>query len=271
VGSSFVLLLREGLEAALIIGIILGYLGKTGKKQFNIYVYGGALAGVAGSIIAAFVFNSLVGGFEGRVEEIFEGVIMLFAVCVLTYMIFWMHRQSREIGREIKAKVDLAVNNNQVYGLFFLAFLSVFREGVEVVLFFQATMTTGDKLTSLIGGFLGLIGAILIAYIIFRTSINLDLKTFFKITGGILILISAGLFARGTHELQEAGVLPIIVEHLYDINGILNEKGVIGGFLKSMFGYNGNPSLLEVVFYWGYLLIIGKKFLQTYKKTNKQA
>ncbi|WP_069649065.1 FTR1 family iron permease [Caloranaerobacter ferrireducens] len=260
--SSFLLIFREGLEAALIIGIILGYLAKINKKDLNSYVYAGVGSAVLASGATAYLFEALAGGFEGRSEEIFEGIIMLIAVVILTSMIIWMKNQSKGLKEDLHRKIDSAVSDNKVYGLASLAFLSVYREGVEVVLFFKALSSQVSWLSSLIGSIIGLIAAIAVAYIIFKTTIKLNLQQFFKVTGGLIILIAAGLFAHGIHELQEAHVIPIIVEHLYNINSILNEKGTIGSILKAMFGYNGNPSLIEVISYWGYLGVVGLKYFK---------
>lgn len=260
-GSAFFLLFREGLEAALIIGIILGYLGKTRHRAYGVHVLVGVLAGVIGSILTALLFQRLIGGFQGRAEQIFEGLIMLLAVGVLTLMIFWMRHQSQTIGKEIREKIDMVLAGRQKYGLVVLAFLSVYREGVEVVLFFQAALAAVGETQALVGGLLGLGVAVILAYLIFKASINLDIKIFFRVTGVILILISAGLLAGGVHELQEAGVIPVVIEHLYDINGLINEKGALGSILKGLLGYNGNPSLIEVLVYWSYLLTVGKRFL----------
>lgn len=267
--GSLLITLREGLEAALIIGIILGYLSRVGQRKYFSHIFGGALAGLAASAVAAVLFNILAGGFEGRAEQIFEGVVMVAAVMVLTSMILWMRRQSRSMSTDIQKKVDEAISGGKVWGLVSLAFLSVFREGVEVVLFMsvaaggsEGAVMVGSTVqgNSFIGGILGLLTALIVAFILFRSSVKLNLKTFFTVTGALVILIAAGMLAGAIHEFEEAGVIPVIIEHIWDLNGFLNEKGIAGSFLKTVFGYNGNPSLLEALSYAAYLGIVTKAY-----------
>ncbi|NJD04358.1 MAG: iron permease, partial [Ruminiclostridium sp.] len=195
------------------------------------------------------------------------------AVIILTTMVLWMNKQSRNIGSDIRGKIDAAVGKSQVWGLISLAFVSVFREGIEVVLFINAAMFNSSAENSLIGGVLGLIIALIIAWLIFKTTLNLNLKNFFQLTGAFIILIAAGMLAGGIHELEEAGIIPIIIEHVWDINSILNEKGAVGSFLKAVFGYNGNPSILEVIAYLTYLFTAIRLFFtsghDSIKKDNK--
>lgn len=251
--SSFMITFREGLEAFLIVGIILAYLAQTKRTELNKYVYAGTGLAAVGSILAALAFNLLAIQFEGRNEELFEGIVMLIAAMVLTSMIIWMSRESKNISSSLRQKVD----SNKAYGLFGLAFLSVFREGIETVLFLGAAAMNNESSAILYGGLLGLSVSIVVAYLVFKSSSHVELGTFFKITSIFLILFAAGLTAHGVHELQEAGVIPIVIEHVWDINHILNEKGIAGSMLKSVFGYNGNPSLIEVLSYAGYYVAIG--------------
>jgi len=263
--NSLLITLREGLEAALIIGIILGYLSKINQKQFYKYIFIGIGLGVASSILTAILFERIAGGFEGRAEEIFEGIVMLVAVVILTTMIFWMNKQSNTIGVDVREKVEIAVGKRQSLGLIALAFVSIFREGIEIVLFMNATVVNSSAESSLLGGILGLAIALIIAWIVFRTAVNINLKRFFQITGLFIIFISAGMLAGGIHELQEAGILPVFIEHVWDINGILDEEGILGSFLKAMFGYNANPSIAEVIAYLAYIVIALKLFFATKK------
>lgn len=267
--GSLLIMLREGLEAALIIGIVLGYLSKIGQSRLNKYVYAGTGLGIVASVITALMFQLLTGGFEGRAEEVFEGVIMLIAVAVLTSMILWMQKQGKSIKGEIQEKIEEAITERKLFGLISLAFLSVFREGVEVVLFLNALFLQQGSSGAIIGSITGLALALAIAYIVFRTTANLDLRRFFIGTGTFLLLMAAGLLAHGIHELQEAGILPVIVEHLWDINSIVNEKGTIGSFLKAIFGYNGNPSLIEATAYLAYLVWVGRKFFNNITNISK--
>jgi len=264
--SSFLITSRETLEAALVIGIVLAYLTKTDNHQYKKTVYYGIFFGILLSLIAAAIFTFVAGGFEGRAEEIFEGFTMLFAAVLLTTMILWMMKQ-RHIAREIENKVATHVekanyNKTYAYGIFLLIVIAVLREGVETVIFFGALSYSSG--ISFIGASLGILVAIGIGYLFFIGSRKINLKKFFTITSILLILFAAGLVAHGVHELQEATVIPYVVEEVWDINPavtagtypLLHEKGLIGSFFKGLFGYNGNPSLLEVLFYISYLGII---------------
>lgn len=259
-GGALLITLREALEASLIIGIILGYLAKVGQIRLARYVWWGAGLALLASAIAAYLFEVLAGGFEGRSEEIFEGIVMLAAVGVLTSMILWMQKQSRTIKGEIQNRVDQAIRSNAVAGIAVLAFVSVFREGVETVLFLKAALVSGAQQGVFVGGLAGILGAVVVAWLLFKTTVRLDLRKFFVATGTFLLLFAAGLFASGIHELQEASVLPVIVGHVWDINYLLNEKGLVGSFLKTLVGYNGNPSLLEALAWAGYLAVFGARY-----------
>jgi len=265
--SSFLITSRETLEAALVIGIVLAYLSKTGNHDYKKTVYYGIVFGIILSILAAVAFTIFAGGFDGTSEAIFEGSTMLFAAVLLTTMILWMMKQ-KHIAREIEAKVanhleKATFNKTYAYGLFVLIVVAVLREGVETVIFFGALNYASG--ISFIGATLGVITAIAIGYMFFVGSRKVNLKKFFNITSIMLILIAAGLVAHGVHELQEATIIPFVVEEIWDINPavttaevypLLHENGLIGSFLKGLFGYNGNPSLLEVLFYVSYLFII---------------
>lgn len=241
--------LREGLEAFLIVGIILAYLAQTHREELKKYVYYGTGAAVASSLVAAGIFNMLAIQFAGRNEELFEGIVMLLAAAVLTSMIIWMLKESANIRGNIQNKVSQSATT----GLMVLAFISVFREGIETVLFLGAAAVGAEKSTDvLMGGLAGLTVSLVITYIIFKTTVNLDIRAFFRVTSVFLILFAAGLTAHGVHELQEASVIPVVVEHVWDTSGILDENSTIGSLVKSLFGYNGNPSLLEVLSYIGY-------------------
>jgi high-affinity iron transporter len=261
--ASFVITFREALEAALIVGIVLGYLARTKQTRYNAVVYLAIAAAAAASIAGAMLFTRVAGGFTGRAEEIFEGVTMLVGAGLLTTMILWMMKQ-RNVAAELRDRVASEVAQAQVVGLFSLVFVSVLREGIETVIFLgAASFVSADS--NLIGGLVGLLAAAILGYLIFAGSMRLDLRKFFTVTSILLILFAAGLVAHGVHELQEAGLIPLVMEHVWDINPALNpdgsypllhENGFMGSVLKALVGYNGNPSLLEVMSYLGYLVLV---------------
>jgi len=254
--SSFFIAFREGLEAFLIVGIIISYLFKIGEKRYIKHVIFGVIFAIVLSIGLAYIFELLFGGLEGKVEEIFEGSVMLLAVVVLTYMIFWMNNQARRIKSDIKILVEKAINKGRIFSLFFLGFIVVFREGAETVLFFRAISYQIGSRELIIGGAIGIISSIVLALIFFVSTIKINLSLFFRITGILIMLIAAGLLSTSMHEFQEAGVLPIIKDNIYDISHILSTDSIAGGILKSLFGYNPSPSLLEIIIYLTYIAAI---------------
>jgi high-affinity iron transporter len=252
--SALLITFREGLEAALIIGIILGYLSAVNYRQGFKPVWIGTTLAIAVSLVAGAVIYFSVGRLEGKAEEIFEGIAMWTAAGVLTWMIFWMRKQAMNIKGHLHAQLQSALSSGSTLGLLGLAFVAVVREGIETVLFlFAATRVTESAVLLAVGGILGLGIAVAIGYSIYKGTSKLNLRHFFNITGLLLILFAAGLLAHGIHEFHEAEIIPPVIAHVWDIDHILPEQSVIGRFLTAIFGYNANPSLVEVLAYIGYL------------------
>jgi len=267
--ASFVLALREGLEAALIIGVLLGTLKKLDREGYQKAIWYGAGLAVLASGVGGYLINLLGAGFEGRAEEIFEGITMLLAAGILTWVILWMRKHSRDVNEKLAADVSRAVSNQNKMALFSLSFLAVIREGIELAFFLVAVAADTDGAGIMIGAFLGLTAVVIIAYLLFRSLIRLNLARFFQITSIILVLFAAGLVAHGVHEFNEAGLIPPIIDHLWDINHILDERSTLGELLKTLLGYNGNPSLTEVISYILYFIFywaVANKF-KTVTKT----
>ena len=260
--ASFIITFREALEAALVVGIVLSYLARTRQTRYRSVVFLAVGAAVAASLAGAVLFTRIAGGFTGRAEAIFEGATMLLGAALLTTMILWMMQQ-RHIAAELSARVATEVAEAHRLGLFLLVFVSVLREGIETVIFLGAASLAAGS--SLFGALAGLLSAGILGYLIFAGSKKLELKKFFSVTSVLLILFAAGLVAQGVHELQEAAILPVLVEHVWDLNPppnadgsfpLWHENGYVGSILKSLLGYNGNPSLLEVASYVLYLLLV---------------
>lgn len=255
--AAILLSFREGLEAALIIGIVLGYLRKAGHLDHQKIVWGGVAVAAAASLLTALGLSLVGASFEGQAEKLFEGSTMLLAAGVLTWMIFWMQTQSRYLRQELEHGVHRALATGRDWGLFSLAFIAVFREGLETALFLTAAMFTSSLWQTTISALVGLVAAVVAGWLIFATTVRLDARSFFRVTSFILIFFAAGLVAHGVHELQEAGLLPVIIEHVWDTSAILDDESALGRVLKSLFGYNSDPSLLEVLGYIGYYATIG--------------
>ena len=254
--ESFVIALREGIEAALIVGIILGYLKKVGAETLAKPIYYGVGLGVLASIGVAGLFLLLRVEFAGRYEQLFEGITMLVAAVILTTMILWMRNNSKTYSEDLREKVETALTKRQSYGLASLAFVSIWREGIETVLFLGSASFTSSGIQLLIGGGLGLGLAVLIGVAIMKYSVRLDLRTFFNVTGILLILFAAGLVGRSILEFQEAGVIAPMIEHVYDINWLIDGQSTAGKLLTALLGYDASPSLAEIFGYIGYWVLI---------------
>jgi high-affinity iron transporter len=254
--ESFVIALREGIEAALIVGIILGYLKKVGAATLAKPVYYGVGLGVLASIGIAGLFLLLRVEFEGKFEQLFEGITMLVAAVILTTMILWMRNNSKTYSEDLREKVETALTKRQSYGLASLAFVSIWREGIETVLFLGSASFTSSGIQLLIGGGLGLGLAVLIGVAIMKYSVRLDLRMFFNVTGILLVLFAAGLVGRSILEFQEAGVIAPVIEHVYDINWLIDGQSTAGKLLTALLGYDASPSLAEVFGYVGYWVLI---------------
>jgi high-affinity iron transporter len=251
---AFLLGLREGIEAALIVSIVLAFLAKTGERsRFGAVWTGVGLAVVFSVAVGAGLF--LTGQqLEGTAEELFEGSAMLLAVGVLTWMIFWMRRQAAGIRRTLESQVGEAVASGSTLALVALAFLAVGREGLETALFLLAAATASGVGEALLGGVIGLAAAVAVGYGIYRGSRWFDLRTFFRISGLLLIVFAAGLLSHGVHELAEAGVLPETAT-VWDVSALLPHSDGLGQWLRTLFGYSATPTVLEVAVWAGYLAV----------------
>lgn len=254
--ASFLLSLREGIEAALIISIVIGALQKMRRMELTPAVWYGTFSAVLVSVAGGVLLTVFGLSMEGMAEKIFEGVTMLLAAGVLTWMIFWMSRQARNIKGELESGVHKAAFEGGKRGLFALAFLAVVREGVELALFLTAATFASGAQGTILGALLGLGLAVVLGWSLFASTIRLNLRRFFQVTGFLLILFAAGLVAHGVHEFNEAGVIPSVIEHVWNVNPILDENATLGSILKALFGYNGNPSLTEVLAYLAYFVTI---------------
>lgn len=253
--------LREGLEAALVIGIILGYLVKIGRGELRRYVYAGtAGAFVASGGLAATLF--LLGAeFEGPAESAFEGFALILAVAVLTSMVFWMMKASKNISAHVQRRIDSYLDGSQLLGLVALSFLVVFREGVETALlmFGAGAETTAADATFGVG--LGLLVAGILGVGIMRLSWKIPLHRFFQITGAALIIIGAGLFATGVSEFQEAFGWTFGNGLVYNLTSVFSSgpDNPLGYLLRGIVGYNDAPTVLEslaYVAYWIFTLLV---------------
>jgi high-affinity iron transporter len=217
-----VVTLREGFEASLIVGIVLAFLNRTGRRDGFWVVWLGALSAAAISVTAGITLYAIGTEFEGRAEAIWEGSIMVAAAVLLTWMVFWMRSQARTIRRHLESRVENALAVGSTFGLAAVAFVGVLREGLETALFLLGTVENSNTAVSLVGGTLGLIAAFGFGYLFYKGSSRLDLRRFFTLTSLLLLAFAAWLLFGGVHELAEGGLLP---------ESMLLQVGVLAGFV----------------------------------------
>lgn len=259
--AAFFLMLREGLEAALIVGIIAAYLVKIGRRDQLGKVWIGVGAAIVLSITAGIVVVGTVRSLPLVVQETFEGLAGLTAVAVLTWMIFWMRRHGRAIKGELERGVDTALAAGGALALAGLAFVAVLREGLETVLFLLAILASaGAGLPTFLGALVGLVVAVAIGWGIFAAGVRIDLRRFFTITGVVLVFVSAGLVAFAIHEFGEAGLITN-TGTAFSLGGVLPETSPLGSVLAGLFGYRSEPTPLELAGYLVYLVPVLVAFL----------
>jgi high-affinity iron transporter len=267
VGAAFLVAMREGIEAALIISILLAYLKQIQAQDRSYLVWWGTGLAAAVSVLIGTVIFAIGAEFEGEAEQVFEGLVTLVAVGVLTWMIFWMRRQGARVKSELQERVDTALLTGG-FALAALAFVAVLREGVETALFIFAAakgtaVDSGGVGAQVLGATLGLLVAVVLGVLLYRGGLRLNLRSFFRITGLLLIVVAAGLFAYSLHELQEAGWLPMLAGTAFDISGTMPDDSGAGGLMRAIFGYQANPTWLELIGWFAYLIVVGGLFLRS--------
>jgi high-affinity iron transporter len=258
--GTFVITWRETIEAALIVGILLTYLDKIGQSSQFRMVYWGVVWAVAAAAVFAGLSTYAASLFQDTGQEIFSAAILFLATVVLTHMVVWMHHNAREIKGALQHRAELAIAKRQLWALATLAFVGVFREGVETVLFLWGLFlqgATGESVgLAVTGGFLGVAVGILMTWAFFKGFGHLDLKPFFRVSGVILIFMAAGMLATGFGHLIAAGLLPGIIEPLWDTSSLLSERSLLGSLAAGIFGYRSHPSLVEAGSYLLYFPVV---------------
>ncbi|HLE58352.1 MAG TPA: FTR1 family protein [Candidatus Limnocylindria bacterium] len=267
--------LREGVEAALIVAIILAYLVRTGNARHAGRIWVGTGAAVMASAAVGVVLFVTIGQLESPAEQIFEGLAMLLAAGVVTWMLFWMRRVSANIRGELHAGVDRALTEGSVWGLSALAFTAVVREGIETSLFLlgqasAATSAQSGALGTLLGGVAGLLIAAVIGWGIYRGVRVLNLAAFFRWTGIALIFIAGGLISHAVHEFVEIGWVTIGTATAFDLSGVLPHEGeglgaVIGSLLRALLGYTSTPEWATLIAWLAYIGVVLTMYLRPAK------
>ncbi len=259
--AAFFLMLREGLEAALIVGIIAAYLIRMGRRDALGRVWLGVGLAVALSVGLGILVVATIGRLPLVVQETLEGIAALVAVAVLTWMLFWMRRQGRALKGDLERGVDSALTEGSTLALVGLAFVAVAREGLESVLFMLAVLSSSSGAAStMIGALAGLAVAVGTGWAIFAVGIRIDLRAFFTLTGVVLIFVAAGLCAFAVAAFAEAGLFANLGA-VYDLGSLLPETSPLGSLLTGFFGYRAAPTPLEVAAYLGYLVPVLSLFL----------
>lgn len=258
--GSFVITWRETIEAALIVGILLSFLVKVGERRQFRYIYGGVALAVAGSLVFALFSNMLIDLFADVGQEILEAGILLIAVAVLTHMVIWMHHNAREIKGGLHQRAQQAIAQQRLWALALLAFVGVFREGIETVLFLSGLVLqasqSGASAGALLGAVTGVAVGIAMTWLFFRGFGHLDLRLFFRVSGVILILMAAGMLASGVGKLIALGWLPPLVEPIWNSSWLLDESRLLGSLVAGLFGYRSSPSLTQFLAYLAYFPMV---------------
>lgn len=273
---------REGLEAALVVVIILLYLKKTNQRYYNRYVSLGILLAIISSIIFAIIFMALFGGFSGILEEIFEGITFIISGIFVVSLVLWIGIEGPKLEESLEERIETSINKEKVFSISLLTYTIILREGIELVLLLTGATSIGNlnPVLVIVGSLIGIGIATIIAALTYFGVKTINLSKFFKITNIILIIFAAGLITYGLHELIEAGVIDPLIEEVWDLRLILPEEypdgnpstpewlELVGSLLKSLIGYNANPSLLEVIIYPTLLISIGLVSLKLWKRNE---
>jgi high-affinity iron transporter len=260
--ATLVIFLREGIEASMIVAILLAYLDRLGRREYFRDVFlgvGAALLLATGGGVAAYLTISSYDG--SRAQTIFETATYILAAAVLTYMTFWMRNHARSISSELRSKADAAFDGKARWGLALLAFQAVGREGLETVVFTLAIIFSTSTAGALTGAVIGLAGSLVVAFFIYRLGHKLNMSKFFTVIGCLLMVFAAGLLADTVQNLQELGWLNVLGAPMWHTGQVLSEDSSFGDVLHSFFGYSDSPTPLQLLVYAAYLAVVIAAFL----------
>lgn len=268
--GNFLIGLREGLEAALVVSILIAYVVKTDRR----HLIGRIWLGVAAAVVISLGFGAALTfgprGLTFEAQELIGGLLSIVAVGFVTWMIFWMAGAAKNISGELRHRVDAAADRSPNM-LIVVAMLAVGREGLETALFLwaatrSATAAGESSVVPLLGALLGLAVAVLLGYLMYRGALRINLTKFFTVTGALLIVIAAGVLAYGIHDLQEAGVLPGLHSLAFDVSAYIVPSSMLGTLLKGIFNFSPATTWLEFIVWWAYVLPVGFLFWRTMRK-----
>jgi high-affinity iron transporter len=251
---TFLIGLREGLEASLVVGILVAYLVKSGNAHRLRPIWGGIAAAVGISLAFGALLQFTSAELSFKAQEAFGGFASLLAVAFVTWMVFWMRRTARFLKTELHGRLDTALTLGPL-ALALTAFVAVGREGLETALFLWAAVQSAEQsATPITGAVLGLLTAVALGYLLYQRAVHLNLKTFFTWTGAGLIIVAAGVFAYGVHDLQEAGILPGLNTLAFDVSEQVPPSSWYGTLLKGIFNFSPKTSVLEAIAWVSYVV-----------------
>lgn len=269
--SNYLIGLREGLEAALIVSILATYLVRTNRRDAFKYIWIGVAAAVAVSIgvgaLLSFTESKLLEGVHA--EELFVGTMSFIAVGFVTYMIMWMRKAGSSMSSELSGKLETALVAGSAT-IILTAFAAVAREGVETAVFvFAATKIAGQTAGAILGVTLGLITSVVLGYLIYRRAVKINLKKFFTVTGYFLILVAAGVLSYAIHEFQEIGLLPGDGSLAFDVSHAINEEGWLGAIASGVFNFDPDTTWVQLVAWIVYVGTLVWAFSREVKSSTK--
>lgn len=252
----FLIMFREGLEAALIVSLIAGYLKKTGRGQWLTRVWLGAITAALLCLALGLAINDTTGEFPQKEQELFEGIVAVIAVAVLTWMVLWMRKMSRSVKNQLEMAVDqaLAQSQRQGWALTGMVFFAVTREGLESVFFLLAEFSQDVGIAAPIGAVLGLACAIALGMVMYWTGIRLPLAAFFKWTSVFILFVAAGLAAGAIRASHEAGLWNGYQSIAFDWSQVLSTHTLFRTLWEGLLGYQEAPTVSEVAVYLLYLV-----------------
>jgi high-affinity iron transporter len=261
--ANYLIGLREGLEAALVVSILIAYLVKSERRELIRFVWFGVAAAVSLSLAVGAALTFGTRGMPDEVEEAFAGLMSILAVALVTWMIFWMARRARFLKGELQSQLDRAADAG-VWALVLMAFVAVAREGLETALFiWSAVQANGGGPAPFSGAALGLATSVGLGWLIYRGALRLNLRTFFTWTGAGLVVVAAGVLSYGVHDLQEAGLLPGANRMAFDVSAAIPESSWYGTLLKGVFNFSAETTWLQLVVWLAYLIPTMTLFLWT--------
>ena len=269
--GNFLIGLREGLEAALVVGILIAYVIKIGRRDVLPRIWAGVAIAVGLSLGLGALLTFGTYGLSFAAQEVIGGSLSIVATGFVTWMIFWMLRAARGLSKELRSEVDSHLNGAG-WGLVLVAFLSVGREGIETALIIWAAVrSTGESTLPLVAATVGIVAAVVLGYLIYRGVVSINLTRFFTYTGAFLILVAAGVLAYGVHDLQEAGVLPGLQSLAFDVSAAIPPGSVYGTLLKGIFNFSPATTWLEAIVWVTYVGVVMSIFISSVVRHNRRS